>query len=159
MLNGTVGSNPTLSAIQLILTRVCQGSLSFCWCGSTVEQLTCNQQVVGSIPITSSTLFFYLCHELDTFLGIQLSWESTCLARKGSGVRASLSPPLLIQFHNLVIFSIAQDNVLGITGDWSNGKTTVSKTVDGSSILSSPASISQKKLNTSFFYATKSKTF
>ena len=25
-----------------------------CWCGSTVEQLTCNQQVVGSIPITSS---------------------------------------------------------------------------------------------------------
>ena len=24
------------------------------WCGSTVEQLTCNQQVVGSIPIASS---------------------------------------------------------------------------------------------------------
>ena len=28
-----------------------------CWCGSTVEQLTCNQQVVGSIPITSSIYF------------------------------------------------------------------------------------------------------
>ena len=27
-----------------------------CWCGSTVEQLTCNQQVVGSIPITSSNV-------------------------------------------------------------------------------------------------------
>ena len=25
-----------------------------CWRGSTVEQLTCNQQVVGSIPIASS---------------------------------------------------------------------------------------------------------
>ena len=27
---------------------------TLCWCGSTVEQLTCNQQVVGSTPITSS---------------------------------------------------------------------------------------------------------
>ena len=26
----------------------------FCWCGSMAEQLTCNQQVVGSTPITSS---------------------------------------------------------------------------------------------------------
>src|SRR5665647_552102 len=26
----------------------------FCWCGSTVEQLICNQQVGGSIPSTSS---------------------------------------------------------------------------------------------------------
>ena len=25
-----------------------------CWCGSMVEQLTCNQQVEGSIPFTSS---------------------------------------------------------------------------------------------------------
>ena len=29
---------------------------TLCWCGSTVEQLTCNQQVVGSIPITSSNV-------------------------------------------------------------------------------------------------------
>ena len=28
----------------------------FCWCGSMAEQLTCNQQVVGSTPITSSKL-------------------------------------------------------------------------------------------------------
>ena len=28
----------------------------FCWHGSMVEQLTCNQQVVGSIPIASSIL-------------------------------------------------------------------------------------------------------
>ena len=28
-----------------------------CWHGSTVEQLTCNQQVVGSIPIASSILW------------------------------------------------------------------------------------------------------
>jgi hypothetical protein len=27
---------------------------NICWHGSTVEQLTCNQQVVGSIPIASS---------------------------------------------------------------------------------------------------------
>ena len=25
-----------------------------CWCGSMAEQLICNQQVVGSTPITSS---------------------------------------------------------------------------------------------------------
>ena len=29
----------------------------FCWCGSTVEQCTCNAQVVGSIPSTSSKSF------------------------------------------------------------------------------------------------------
>ena len=33
----------------------CYSHHKLCWCGSTVEQLTCNQQVVGSIPITSST--------------------------------------------------------------------------------------------------------
>ena len=27
-----------------------------CWCGSTVEQLICNQQVGGSIPSTSSNI-------------------------------------------------------------------------------------------------------
>ena len=27
-----------------------------CWCGSMAEQLTCNQQVVGSTPITSSNI-------------------------------------------------------------------------------------------------------
>ena len=29
-------------------------SLIMCWCGSTVEQLICNQQVGGSIPSASS---------------------------------------------------------------------------------------------------------
>ena len=29
---------------------------NICWCGSMAEQLTCNQQVVGSTPITSSKL-------------------------------------------------------------------------------------------------------
>ena len=28
-----------------------------CWCGSTVEQLICNQQVGGSIPSTSSKIW------------------------------------------------------------------------------------------------------
>ena len=28
---------------------------TICWCGSTVEQLICNQQVGGSIPSTSSS--------------------------------------------------------------------------------------------------------
>ena len=31
------------------------------WCGSMVEQLTCNQQVEGSIPFTSSTQAPYGC--------------------------------------------------------------------------------------------------
>ena len=30
-----------------------------CWCGSTVEQLICNQQVGGSIPSTSSKDFYH----------------------------------------------------------------------------------------------------
>ena len=28
-----------------------------CWCGSMAEQLICNQQVVGSTPITSSIVW------------------------------------------------------------------------------------------------------
>ena len=50
---GTINQNP------LIINRICRHPFNnqyLCWCGSTVEQLTCNQQVVGSIPITSSTL-------------------------------------------------------------------------------------------------------
>ena len=55
--------------VQLVRTPACHaGGRGFeslpgrqfnilCWCGSTVEQLTCNQQVVGSIPIASSILF------------------------------------------------------------------------------------------------------
>ena len=30
--------------------------MRICWCGSTVEQLICNQQVGGSIPSTSSNI-------------------------------------------------------------------------------------------------------
>ena len=30
-----------------------------CWCGSMAEQLICNQQVVGSTPITSSIFLIY----------------------------------------------------------------------------------------------------
>ena len=40
------GSIPVVSTIL---------KYNICWHGSTVEQLTCNQQVVGSIPIASST--------------------------------------------------------------------------------------------------------
>ena len=36
----------------LIATRIKTNII--CWCGSTVEQLICNQQVGGSIPSTSS---------------------------------------------------------------------------------------------------------
>ena len=36
-------------------TVVPQGTeMNICWCGSMAEQLICNQQVVGSTPITSS---------------------------------------------------------------------------------------------------------
>ena len=37
-----------------------------CWHGSTVEQLTCNQQVVGSIPIASSNLIWLLGQAVKT---------------------------------------------------------------------------------------------
>ena len=33
-----------------------QKNNKFCWCGSMAEQLICNQQVVGSTPITSSNM-------------------------------------------------------------------------------------------------------
>ena len=41
---------------RLLISYITDNSLitPIRWCGSTVEQLTCNQQVVGSIPITSS---------------------------------------------------------------------------------------------------------
>ena len=68
---GVTGSSPVSPTIcglvvQLVRMPACHaGGRGFeslpgrqfntlCWCGSTVEQLTCNQQVVGSIPITSS---------------------------------------------------------------------------------------------------------
>ena len=38
------------------------------------------------------------------FLGVQLSWESTCLARKGSRVRIPLPPPKLRFTSQLFIF-------------------------------------------------------
>ena len=37
-----------------------------CWHGSTVEQLTCNQQVVGSIPIASSNLIWLIGQAVKT---------------------------------------------------------------------------------------------
>ena len=68
---GVTGSSPVSPTIrglvvQLVRMPACHaGGRGFeslpgrqfntlCWCGSTVEQLTCNQQVVGSTPITSS---------------------------------------------------------------------------------------------------------
>ena len=70
---GVTGSSPVSPTIrglvvQLVRMPACHaGGRGFeslpgrqfntlCWCGSTVEQLTCNQQVVGSIPITSSNV-------------------------------------------------------------------------------------------------------
>ena len=43
------GSNPSSSTTKITC-------LITCWHGSTVEQLICNQQVVGSIPIASSIM-------------------------------------------------------------------------------------------------------
>ena len=54
---GSIPPQGTIYKIMLLTTdyRVFGYNIP-CWCGSTVEQLTCNQQVVGSIPITSSIL-------------------------------------------------------------------------------------------------------
>ena len=50
--------------LKKLLTNVKRGGIIYtvpqecgnrkCWCGSMAEQLICNQQVVGSTPITSS---------------------------------------------------------------------------------------------------------
>ena len=71
---GVTGSIPVATTIKVFYGSVAQlvrvpachaGGRGFepllsrhlrCWHGSTVEQLTCNQQVVGSIPIASSIL-------------------------------------------------------------------------------------------------------
>ena len=45
---GVTGSSPVVPTIKNNI------KIHICWHGSTVEQLTCNQQVVGSIPIASS---------------------------------------------------------------------------------------------------------
>ena len=84
-----------------------------CWRGSTVEQLTCNQQVVGSIPIASSTCG---CGGIGrrTRLRIQrlvrggsspsirtiffaevAQWQSIALPRRGSRVRVPSSAPVM----------------------------------------------------------------
>ena len=47
------------------------------------EHLLCKQRVYGSIPYTST---------IDS--GLQLSWESACMACKRSSVRSRLAPPL-----------------------------------------------------------------
>ena len=69
---GVTGSSPVTPTIcgqvvQLVRMPAChaggrqfepdlgrQFNKEICWCGSTVEQLICNQQVGGSIPSTSS---------------------------------------------------------------------------------------------------------
>ena len=48
-----------------------------CWCGSMVEQLTCNQQVEGSIPFTSS--------KTSTLMGALNLWAD-CRAAKCNGL-------------------------------------------------------------------------
>ena len=80
---GVTGSSPVSPTIicglvvQLVRMPACHaGGRGFeslpgrqlnilCWCGSTVEQLTCNQQVVGSIPITSSKNFDPLAQSVE----------------------------------------------------------------------------------------------
>ena len=59
---GVTGSSPVVPTIIKILKinilyyLIRKYNYLICWHGSTVEQLTCNQQVVGSIPIASSIL-------------------------------------------------------------------------------------------------------
>ena len=43
-----------LCKVYRLETRFFEHWVEICWCGSTVEQLICNQQVGGSIPSTSS---------------------------------------------------------------------------------------------------------
>ena len=45
-----------MSAYAIIYT-VAAITVAKCWCGSMAEQLICNQQVVGSTPITSFFLW------------------------------------------------------------------------------------------------------
>ena len=60
----------------------------FCWCGSMAEQLTCNQQVVGSIPIASSILF------MEGFPSGQRE-QTVNLPSSTSKVRILLPPPFI----------------------------------------------------------------
>ena len=44
----------TQDTYDIILFADAESVSEICWCGSMAEQLICNQQVVGSTPITSS---------------------------------------------------------------------------------------------------------
>ena len=53
-LSSSVGQSAGLSRRRSRVRAPSESPFKICWHGSTVEQLTCNQQVVGSIPIASS---------------------------------------------------------------------------------------------------------
>lgn len=65
-----------------------------CWRGSMVEQLTCNQQVGGSIPLTSSNYGWVPKRPKGTdckSVGIRLRWfEPTPIHQKNKSILSAL---------------------------------------------------------------------
>ena len=56
-----------------------------CWCGSTVEQLICNQQVGGSIPSTSS-IYLATDDTLSQITRLSLKTSRDSRVAKGGGL-------------------------------------------------------------------------
>ncbi len=56
-----------------------------------VEQLTFNQLVAGSNPARPT-----ISSQGNKNMGLQLSWESACLARRRSAVRSRIAPPFFL---------------------------------------------------------------
>gem|GEM_PF-5461813 len=67
----------TQDTYDIILFADAESVSEICWCGSMAEQLICNQQVVGSTPITSSKeALCILCAGL-------YNWERSRVAKGG----------------------------------------------------------------------------
>ena len=62
-----------------------------CWCGSMAEQLICNQQVVGSTPITSSNT---VCRLRTVQLGGIPEWPKGTDCKSAGTAFGGSNPPL-----------------------------------------------------------------
>ena len=109
----------TLGAVvDIILKHSMKLGLQLRWLERTPDK----GEVAGSSPFRP-TIFGKLIELI--YMGLQLSWESTCFASRGSGVRSSLAPLIqrlyflsktrdLLEIYNLFfcIFHILAQNII-----------------------------------------------
>ena len=106
------------AVVDIILKHSMKLGLQLRWLERTPDK----GEVAGSSPFRP-TIFGKLIELI--YMGLQLSWESTCFASRGSGVRSSLAPLIqrlyflsktrdLLEIYNLFfcIFHILAQNII-----------------------------------------------